>query len=136
MGARGWRWRSLARAWHVELVNHLTADGQQLIQSLSSRYGLSQESAYTMLVAVSNGGGSMAQFYCPELGSGQWMRGGMTMVSDMFNHGLKSTVNNLCEELSNALASFSKSSNKATSKPPPPSSEPASPIPSNQLHRA
>ena len=107
MGARGWRWRSLARAWHVELVNHLTADGQQLIQSLSSRYGLSQESAYTMLVAVSNGGGSMAQFYCPELGSGQWMRGGMTMVGDLFNHGLKSTVNNLCEELSNALATRS-----------------------------
>jgi len=26
------------------------------------------------------------------------------MVSDMFNHGLKATVNNLCGELSNALA--------------------------------
>lgn len=46
----------------------------------------------------------MAQFSCPELGSGQWMRGGMTMVSDMFNHGLKATVNNLCGELSNLLA--------------------------------
>ncbi len=46
----------------------------------------------------------MAQFSCPELGSGQWMRGGMTMVGDMFNHGLKNTVNNLCDELSNALA--------------------------------
>lgn len=46
----------------------------------------------------------MAQFSCPELGSGQWMRGGMTMVGDLFNHGLKATVNNLCEELSNALA--------------------------------
>jgi hypothetical protein len=57
-----------------------------------------------MLVAVNNGGGSMAQFSCPELGSGQWMRGGMTMVSDMFNHGLKTTVNNLCGELSQALA--------------------------------
>ena len=85
-------------------MNNLTADGQSLIQSISGRYGLSHDSAYSMLVAVSNGGGTMAQFYCPELGSGQWMRGGMTMVSDMFNHGLKNTVNNLCDELSNALA--------------------------------
>ncbi|NND92871.1 MAG: SHOCT domain-containing protein, partial [Granulosicoccus sp.] len=58
-----------------------------------------------MLVAVSDGGGSMAQFNCPELGgSGQWMRGGMTMVGDMFNHGLKSTVDRLCSELSDLLA--------------------------------
>jgi hypothetical protein len=85
-------------------MNNLTAEGQNLIQSVSGRYGLSHDSAYSMLVAVNNGGGTMAQFYCPELGSGQWMRGGMTMVSDMFNHGLKNTVNNLCDELSQALA--------------------------------
>ncbi|NHO68562.1 SHOCT domain-containing protein [Aestuariicella hydrocarbonica] len=58
-----------------------------------------------MLMAVNNGGGNMAQFNCPELGgSGQWMRGGMTMVGDIFNHGLKMTVNSLCLELANALA--------------------------------
>lgn len=94
----------MACACHREAVTNLTADGQDLIQSISSRYGLSHESAYSMLVAVNNGGGGMAQFYCPELGSGQWMRGGMTMVGDLFNHGLKNTVNNLCEELSTALA--------------------------------
>jgi hypothetical protein len=33
------------------------------------------------------------------------MRGGMTMVGDMFNHGLKMTVDNLCNDLANALAS-------------------------------
>ncbi len=60
-----------------------------------------------MLIAVNNGSGSMAQFNCPELGgSGQWMRGGMTMVGDMFDHGLKMTVDNLCNELSNALANM------------------------------
>ncbi len=58
-----------------------------------------------MLVAVNNGSGSMAQFYCPELGgNGQWMRGGMTMVGDMFNYRLKTTVDNLCNELANVLA--------------------------------
>ncbi len=82
----------------------LTPSGQNIINDISQRYGLSVDSAVRMLVAVNNGGGSMAQFSCPELGSGQWMRGGMTMVSDLFNHNLKATVNNLCGELSNALA--------------------------------
>ncbi len=82
----------------------LTPQGQNLVNDISNRYGLSHDSTVRMLIAVNNGGGTMAQFSCPELGSGQWMRGGMTMVGDMFNHGLKATVNNLCGELSNALA--------------------------------
>jgi hypothetical protein len=58
----------------------------------------------TMLQAVVNGGGSMAQFSVPELGgSGQWMQGGMTMVGDMFNQGLQFTVSNLCAELSQLI---------------------------------
>jgi hypothetical protein len=32
------------------------------------------------------------------------MQGGMTMVGDMFNHGLKAKVDGLCAELSNLLA--------------------------------
>ena len=48
----------------------------------------------------------MAQFYHPELGgNGQWMRGGMTMVGDMFNYGLQGTVSGICAELSNFTAS-------------------------------
>jgi len=85
-------------------MQQLTPQGQNLIDELARRYGLSADSAVRMLVAVNQGGGTMAQFSCPELGSGQWMRGGMTMVSDMFNHGLKATVNNLCGELSTLLA--------------------------------
>ena len=60
----------------------LTPAGQNLINDISRRYGLSYDSAVRMLVSVNNGCGTMAQFSCPELGSGQWMRGGMTMVSD------------------------------------------------------
>ena len=33
------------------------------------------------------------------------MRGGMTMVGDMFNYSLKATVNGLCSELSSLLGS-------------------------------
>lgn len=86
-------------------MQQLTPAGQNAVNDLSYRYGLSQDAVVHMLVAVNNGGGSMAQFNCPELGGGgQWMRGGMTMVGDMFNHGLKMTVDNLCNELSNILA--------------------------------
>jgi len=88
-------------------MQHLTIDGQNLVNDISSRYHLSQDAVIHMLIAVNNCGGSMAQFNCPELGgTGQWMRGGMTMVGDMFNHGLQNTVDNLCNELSNALANF------------------------------
>jgi hypothetical protein len=82
----------------------LTPAGQNIVNDLAQRYNLSQDAVMCMLTAVNNGRGSMAQFNCRELGgSGQWMRGGMTMVGDMFNYGLKNTVNNLCAELSNAL---------------------------------
>ena len=46
----------------------------------------------------------MAQFNIYELGgSGQWMRGGMTMVGDMFNYQLKSKVDGICGDLSSAI---------------------------------
>src|SRR5271169_3970317 len=60
----------------------------------------------TLLQALVNSNGSMAQFNHSELGGGgQWMRGGMTMVGDMFNYGLKSKVDGLCSELSQLLPS-------------------------------
>jgi hypothetical protein len=87
-------------------MQELTAAGSQAVQGLSQRYGVSTDAVRTLLAAVNAGGGTMAQFYVPELGGGgQWMRGGMTMVGDMFNTGLQSTVSGLCTELSNLLAS-------------------------------
>jgi hypothetical protein len=86
-------------------MQQLTPEGQNIVNDIAQRYNLSQDAVVCMLAAVNSGGGRMAQFNCPELGGGgQWMQGGMTMVGDMFNYGLKNTVNNLCAELSNALA--------------------------------
>ena len=83
----------------------LSASGNELVQRLAQNYGVSTDAVTHMLVAVSNGNGTMAQFSHPEFGGGgQWMSGGMTMVSDLFNYQLKNTVNNLCSELSNQLA--------------------------------
>ncbi len=82
----------------------LTDNAWQKVLDLSHRYSVSTDAVTTLLQAVANGNGTMAQFYHNELGGGgQWMMGGMTMVGDMFNHSLKARVDGLCMELSNLL---------------------------------
>ncbi|OQW91359.1 MAG: hypothetical protein BWK79_17075 [Beggiatoa sp. IS2] len=83
----------------------LTAQGQQRINEIANQYNVSSDAVLTLLQALVNGHGTMAQFSHSELGgSGQWMQGGMTMVGDMFNNSLKAKVDGLCYELSNLLA--------------------------------
>lgn len=84
----------------------LTAETDLELQRLAERYHVSAGAVRTLLVAVAAGGGSMAQFQHPELGgSGQWMRGGMTMVGDLFNNDLRALVANLCADLSSLVSS-------------------------------
>lgn len=86
-------------------MQQLSQAGQQAIVSMAQRHGFSVDAVMHMLDAVVRGNGSMAQFNHGEFsGSGQWMRGGMTMVSDMFNNYLKGRVDGLCSELSNLVA--------------------------------
>jgi hypothetical protein len=86
-------------------MKQLTAEGQRIVQELSGRHGFSADAVTHMLFAVLNGNGSMAQFQHPEFaGSGQWMRGGMIMLGDMFNSYLKGRVDGLCSDLANVLA--------------------------------
>jgi len=83
----------------------LTPEAQQVINNLAQRYGLSVDAVTTLLQAVVQGQGTMAQFNHPELGGGgQWMQGGMTMVGDMFNYNLKNMVDGLCNELAQLIA--------------------------------
>lgn len=78
----------------------LSPTGQQAVNDLAQRYSFSQDAVLTMLEAVIAGHGGMAQFNHPEFGgSGQWMRGGMIMLSDMFNNYLKGRVDGLCNDL-------------------------------------
>jgi hypothetical protein len=89
-------------------MQELTAAATQTIRDLAYRYGTSEDAVRALLYAVSAGGGTMAQFYHQDLGGGgQWMRGGMTMVGDMFNSGLQARVSGICSELSDLLASHS-----------------------------
>jgi hypothetical protein len=86
-------------------LQQLTDQGSQKINELAQRYAVSIDAVMTLLQALVNSNGTMAQFNHWELGGGgQWMRGGMTMVGDMFNYGLKSKVDGLCSELSQLLA--------------------------------
>lgn len=86
----------------------VTPDAEHAIGDIAGRYGLSREAVRAMLFAVHAGGGTMAQFNIPELGgSGQWMRGGMTMVGDMFDNALKARVDALCGELAQLLTTTS-----------------------------
>ena len=86
-------------------MQQLTAQGEHIVQDLAQRYGVSTDAVITLLMALRAGHGTMAQFQHPELGGpGQWMHGGMTMVSDLFNHVLKAQVDGICTELSRLLA--------------------------------
>ena len=85
-------------------ISRLTVEGQRVFGDICRRYGVGEETGLALLDALAQTNGSMAQFNLPELGgSGQWMSGGMTMVGDMFNHGLKSRVDGLCTELGSML---------------------------------
>ncbi len=81
-----------------------TEQGEKLVNDVANRYGASIDAVSMMLDSILRGNGTMAQFNIYELGgSGQWMRGGMTMVGDMFNYQLKSKVDGICGDLSSAI---------------------------------
>src|ERR1700709_1478726 len=85
-------------------MNNLTPDGQAALSQVAQRHGVSMDAASMMLDAISRGGGTMAQFSIQELGGmGQWSQGGMIMVGDMFNNGLKYRVDGLCNDHANLL---------------------------------
>lgn len=86
-------------------MQQLTSQGQMIVSDLAARHGFSTDAVTHMLFAVLNGNGSQAQFGHNEFGgSGQWMRGGMIMLGDMFNNYLKGRVDSLCSDISNILA--------------------------------
>jgi hypothetical protein len=74
--------------------------GPPQLAMLAARHGFSEAAARTFWNALTAGRGGMAQFDHPEFGGpGQWMRGGMLMVGDMFNHALAARVRALADDL-------------------------------------
>ena len=87
-------------------MRQLTDTGRTALETIAQRNGVSFDAVTTLLAALDRGGGSQAQFSHYELGGmGQWSQGGMIMVGDMFNNGLKYRVDQLCNEISNLMRS-------------------------------
>ncbi|MGD0633890.1 MAG: SHOCT domain-containing protein [Beijerinckiaceae bacterium] len=87
-------------------MQNLTAEGRSLVEGVAQRNNVSFDAAATLLAALDRGNGTQAQFNHFELGGmGQWSQGGMIMIGDMFNNGLKYKVDQLCNELSNLMRS-------------------------------
>ncbi|NOG72220.1 SHOCT domain-containing protein [Roseicella sp. DB1501] len=85
-------------------MQDLTPEARRRLDAIAARHGVSTDAAATLLQALVQGGGTMAQFSHPELGGmGQWSQGGMIMVGDMFNQGLRARVNALCTDLAGLL---------------------------------
>lgn len=77
------------------------------LDAIAARHGVSLAAVRHLLDALARGDGRMAQFNHPDLGGmGQWSAGGMTMIGDMFNAGLKARVVALCEELAPLAAAM------------------------------
>ena len=82
----------------------LTPEGLRTVTEIAARHGVGVDAAIGLLGALVQGHGSQAQFNHPDLGGmGQWSQGGMIMVGDMFNSGLKARVDGLCAELAGLL---------------------------------
>jgi hypothetical protein len=74
------------------------------VAEIGRRHGISEEASYALYHAVKRGGGGFAQFNHPDLGGmGQWSRGGMTQIADMFNDNLKAQVAAACEEMASRV---------------------------------
>jgi len=85
-------------------MQNLTPEGLRIVADIAKRHEVSLDAAVAILGALTEGNRRQAQFNHPDLGGmGQWSQGGMIMIGDMFNHGLKHRVDALCNELANLL---------------------------------
>ncbi len=63
------------------------------IAAIASRHKLSPSAVQALAESLARGNGAGAQWSHPDLGGmGQWLRGGMLQIGEMFNHELKSRV--------------------------------------------
>jgi hypothetical protein len=85
-------------------MQELSSEGRKVVDDLARRHGVGSDAVTALLYALELGNGVQAQFNHPDLGGmGQWSQGGMIMVGDMFNQGLKHRVDTLCSELASLL---------------------------------
>ena len=99
----------------MKALENLTQEGARLVDELADRHGVSREAAATLLQAMAAGGGNQAQFNHAELGGlGQWSRGGMLMIGDMFNDVAMFGVAGLSIAMGQAPASVRRAADVTT----------------------
>jgi hypothetical protein len=82
-----------------------TSSSEPDFPALAAQTGFSEAALRVLYEALRRGRGTQAQFDHPEFGGmGQWMRGGMTMVGDMFNSPLAARVAAACALLAEESA--------------------------------
>jgi hypothetical protein len=87
-------------------MQEFTPEGLRILADVARRHEVSLDATIALVGALVRGNGFQAQFNHPDLGGlGQWSQGGMIMVGDMFNQGLKHRVDTLCNELAGLLHS-------------------------------
>ncbi|KPF67679.1 hypothetical protein IP69_12960 [Bosea sp. AAP35] len=85
-----------------------------VIASIAKRHGVDREAVAAAHTALKRGGGTMAQFSHAAFGGmAQWSQGGMSMIGDMFNQGLKAKFDAVMSDLAAALAEEPEGSDEA-----------------------
>ena len=80
------------------------SENDELIATIARKHGVSGDAVTTALSALKRGNGTMAQFSHPDFGGmAQWSKGGMSMVGDMFNSGMKARLDGVMSDLVAAL---------------------------------
>ena len=97
----------------------MTSGNNAEIKDVAARHGFSEGAARALLDAMESSRGAMAQFSHPELGGlVQWSRGGMLMIGDMFNNGLKARLSALADELARSFGADAETREPEAGLPP------------------
>lgn len=103
-------------------MKQLSDAGIRGLDAIAREHGFSGDAVLHMHEALMRGEMRMAQFNHQEFGGpGQWMAGGMTMIGDMFNDGLKARVDRLCR----SLRTFATEADNFTAETDPTTASPA-----------
>jgi len=82
-------------------MRDINENDQATLRAIAERHDIDLDAVKILFDALVDGRGVQAQFDHPDLGGmGQWSQGGMIMIGDMFNSGLKAKIGTLCTELS------------------------------------
>jgi hypothetical protein len=86
------------------------------VEAIAKKFGVSVDAVNTACAALRRGNGTMAQFSHADFGGmAQWSSGGMSMVGDMFNTGIKDRLNGVMQALADGLANGSIDRDDSTS---------------------